>query len=322
MFRRLASRHEGRILTCKQYTDKTGVIILQLAESIHRRLIILSIVGVLCCAPVRVPASGGTPHVFDKLLARLASDGFDGQLLQRYYSATDVAFESDAMALFFRHRESRLNYDQFLAESAMRSAGNYMEKHADALSRAEASFNVDKEIITAVILVETRLGTFLGNRSTLNILSSMASLADPVKRDMFWRTIHKKTSMSRKDYQVKAKRKSKWAYGELKAFLTYVEREKIANPSAINGSYSGAMGIAQFMPSNILTLGIDGDNDGTVNLFTHADAIHSIANYLQHYGWRLGISEEKARKVLLRYNHSRYYVDTLMKIFKKLKGRT
>ena len=92
------------------------------------------------------------------------------------------------------------------------------------------------------------------------------------------------------------------------------------DPVGINGSYAGAMGIAQFMPSNIITLAQDGNQDGRIDLFTHDDAIASIANYLKHYGWYPGIDGEKAYKVLYRYNHSKYYVDTLLKIAGLLKS--
>ena len=74
------------------------------------------------------------------------------------------------------------------------------------------------------------------------------------------------------------------------------------------------MGISQFMPSNILLFGQDGDQDGTVDLFVHADAIMSIAKYLKNYGWYPGIDREKAGKVVFHYNHSQYYVDAVLKI--------
>ncbi|MEZ4604946.1 MAG: lytic murein transglycosylase [Desulfobacterales bacterium] len=88
----------------------------------------------------------------------------------------------------------------------------------------------------------------------------------------------------------------------------------------IIGSYAGAMGFAQFMPSNILILAEDGNDDGSINLFHHEDAIASIANYLKHYGWQPGMTREDAGKVVYHYNHSSYYVDTVLKIAEKLKS--
>ena len=59
--------------------------------------------------------------------------------------------------------------------------------------------------------------------------------------------------------------------------------------------------------------------DATVG-HLHADAIFSIASYLKHYGWKPGISREKAYKVVYHYNHSKYYVNTVLDIADKLKG--
>ena len=82
----------------------------------------------------------------------------------------------------------------------------------------------------------------------------------------------------------------------------------------VTGSYAGAMGISQFMPSNALKLARDGNGDGRTDLFDHADAISSVASYLKHYGWRPDQSEKQAYKVLLRYNYSRYYANTILKV--------
>ena len=101
--------------------------------------------------------------------------------------------------------------------------------------------------------------------------------------------------------------------------MQYTEREKI-DPSHVRGSYAGALGISQFMPSNILIFAEDGDNDGRIDLFTHADAIASVANYLKRHGWHPGIGKEKAYKVVWSYNHSNYYVDIIFKISDLLKG--
>ncbi|MEW6076831.1 MAG: lytic murein transglycosylase [Thermodesulfobacteriota bacterium] len=259
------------------------------------------------------------PDAFAALRQHLVKDGFTREALNQCYENPRVVFETTAVGRFFLHQESTLNYGQFLTPESIQKARQYMAQQREWLDKAEAEYQVDKEIITAILLVETKLGTFVGRISTLNILSSMAALSDPDVREMLWQSLSDKTNMTREDYQKKADQKSRWAYAELTAFLTYVDREKIADPVDVPGSYAGAMGISQFMPSNILKLGVDGDKDGRINLFTHADAIFSVANYLRHYGWKPGISPADARKALFAYNHSTYYVDTLMQIFNALK---
>jgi len=82
------------------------------------------------------------------------------------------------------------------------------------------------------------------------------------------------------------------------------------------------MGIAQFMPTNILAFAKDGDNNESINIFHHSDAITSIANFLKHYGWYPGIDGKKAYNVIYYYNHSRQYVDTILKVSALLKSKT
>lgn len=258
---------------------------------------------------------------FQTLQVRLIEDrdaNFTAEQIQRIYNNSGVYFDIKGVASYFQHKEHKLNYDQFLAPDAIEKATHYMRTHHAELLKAEIDYGVDREVITAIMLVETRLGTYVGNRPVLAILSTMAALEDPGIRDRFWDKIPTENRISRAEYEKKAAQKSAWAFKELKAFIRYVEKEGM-DPYDISGSYAGALGIAQFMPSNILILGEDGNQDGSVNLFHHADAIASIANYLRNYGWKPGISREEAEKVVYHYNHSSYYVKTVLNIAEKLK---
>jgi membrane-bound lytic murein transglycosylase B len=258
---------------------------------------------------------------FESLQKRLITDGLDEDRIADLYKRPEVYFETKGVSRFLVHREASLNYNQFTSKKSIRSALKYMEQHQKILEKTEKTYGVDKEIITAVILVETRLGVMLGGPSVLNTLSTMAALADPDVRDMFWRKVSKSTRLNRKQFEKWVKRKSTWAYKELKAFLSYTVKENM-DPATVSGSYSGAMGIAQFMPTNILVFAKDGDNNGSTDIFNHSDAITSIANYLKHYGWYPGIDGKKAYKVIYYYNHSRQYVDTILKVSALLKSQT
>jgi len=256
---------------------------------------------------------------FRPLQQMLVKDGFDGTAISSLFRNPAVYFDIANISRFFSHRESRLNYDQFITDSSISKARRYMETYGTDLERTEKTYGVDREIITAIILVETQLGTIVGNRPVINSLSSLASLLDPVVREQVWTEISNPINLSKEDFDAWAARKSKWAYGELKSFLQYAQREAI-NPTDINGSIAGALGIAQFMPSNIIAFAKDGDSDGRVDLFNHADAIASIASYLKHYGWKPGIGPKKAYDVVFHYNRSSYYVNTILEIVARLKG--
>ncbi len=259
------------------------------------------------------------PDYFTALQKRLIADDFNADLINDIFDSSAITFDIDGISAYFRHRESTLNYDQFLSAKSLRSARNYMETHKEALASAEKEYGVDKSVITAVMLVETRLGTYVGNRSVINTLATMAALTDDDVRERFWRNLPEDVDITREKFEKKADQKSQWAYRELKAFIEYVDSENF-NPHDIQGSYAGAMGIAQFMPSNVLLFAEDGNGDGRINLFDHGDAIASIANYLKHYGWKPGLSREEAGDVIYHYNHSKYYVNIVLKIADKLKG--
>jgi membrane-bound lytic murein transglycosylase B len=288
----------------------------------RRSRLILSSHLILLAIFLAVPTAAVTEsndNLFESLQERLINDGFDKTWIMETYSRPEVYFETKGISLFLMHRESTLNYDQFASRDSIRKAREYMHTYKGELSRAKKTFGVDSEVITAIILVETRLGTYTGRRSVLNSLSTMAALADPVVRNIFWEQVAPISRLNREDYDKWTQRKSKWAYDELKAFLSYTIRERM-KPSDISGSYAGALGISQFMPSNVLSFAKDGDRDGRIDLFSHADAIMSVASYLNHYGWRPGINSEQAYKVIYNYNRSKYYVNTVLKIAEILKG--
>lgn len=257
---------------------------------------------------------------FSTLQKRLVKDGFIEKGIKALYKKPQVSFDTRGVSLYFVHTESKLNYDQFLDQKNIKKARAYMKKYKKELAFAQTTYGVDKEVITGIALVETRLGTYVGKRMVINILSSMSALSDKKVREKLWKDIRDETELTKKKFEQKAAKKAGWAYKELKAFLNYTTKENI-NPLKINGSYAGAMGICQFMPSNILPLAKDGNGDGKINLFDHADAVASIANYLKRYGWKPGLTQKQAFNAVYRYNHSKYYVNTVLKIAKALKAK-
>ena len=150
--------------------------------------------------------------------------------------------------------------DIFLTSKRISAGKAFMEKHADLLAAAEKEYGVSKEIIAAIIGVETFYGTRQGGYRVLDSLSTLAF--DYPKRPLFWR--------------------------ELKAFFSLAEKEGL-DPATIKGSYAGAMGYGQFIPTSYLAYAVDGDGDGKRDLWGNpADAIFSVANYFKRHGWKSG----------------------------------
>ncbi|MFH1974668.1 MAG: lytic murein transglycosylase [Pseudomonadota bacterium] len=257
-------------------------------------------------------------NYFGTLQEKLVSEGFEREKIVQIYQSPQVFFDTKGVSLFFVHREASLNYSQFPTQLSLVGAKIYLKRYEAEFSNAEEIYGVDREVITAIILVETKFGQSLGKRQVINTLSTMASLLDADVRKKFWEEISGSTTLSFDAFEKKALKKSGWAYRELKALLMYTEKEEM-DIFNITGSYAGAMGIPQFMPSNISRYAADGNMDGRIDLFEHADAIASVANFLKKSGWHRGINEEKAKKVIRQYNPSSYYIDTILKVAQMLK---
>ena len=290
-----------------------------LALKLTRAAVILGLALLTVFANSSRPAAQEKPDYFAVVQQRLITDGFSPEAVAQLYGRPEVFLEADGVSRFFVHSEAKLNYDQFTTPESIQKARAYMREYRVSLDSAEKAYGVDPRVITAILLVESRLGTVSGSRSCLNILSTLAALSDPEMRETFWRIIPDDRRISRTHYDERVQKRAEWGYRELKALLRYAEREKI-DPAGITGSYAGAVGFAQFMPTSIMAYAQDGDMDGGIDLRNHADAIASIANYLKRHGWQPAISREKAEKAVHSYNPSSYYVNAILKIADLLKG--
>jgi len=160
----------------------------------------------------------------------------------------------------------------------------------------------------------------VGRKSAFNTLASMARCSDLniIRPYLSGNAL----SPRHEDFaRRKIGEKSNWAYRELKALIVYAGKAGL-DPLQIPGSFYGAIGICQFMPSHATNFGVDADKDGRVDLFSRPDAFHSMANYLKGHGWKARMSREKKFKVIRAYNASNTYAHTVLAVADKLTVRT
>jgi len=147
----------------------------------------------------------------------------------------------------------------FIEPKRIKNGKLFIKKNLETLERAEAQFGVPKEVITAILGVETRYGKIMGSFRVLDALSTLSF-----------------------DYP----RRSNFFSQEL-INLLLLARENDLDIFKLKGSYAGAMGYGQFIPSSYRAYAVDFDNDGSVDLLNSVeDAIGSIANYLFQHGWK------------------------------------
>ena len=187
--------------------------------------------------------------------------GIDRDLLNSWLQ--DATIDQTILQIMKRPAE-RLPWhkyrSRFLNRNSIQQGKKYLVKHFDSFIRAEREFGVPSEVVAAIIGVETRYGAVTGRRRVLDSLVTL-SLEYP--------------------------RRSKFFLTQLKEFLT-LSHSGTVNPLETKGSYAGAIGIPQFMPTSYQHYAIDFDGDGYINLVdSSVDAIGSVAHYLKHHGWRV-----------------------------------
>ena len=149
----------------------------------------------------------------------------------------------------------------FLGDKRIKSGKKFMQKYKTELASAEKIYGVPAEIIGAIIGVETYYG---GNKGHFSVLDALYTLGFHYpKRETFFR----------------------------KEFVEYLKLAEEQNwpLRKIKGSYAGAMGFGQFMPSSYRNYGVDFSGDGNIDMLNNPiDAIGSVANYLAEHGWQAG----------------------------------
>lgn len=189
------------------------------------------------------------------------SESIDREWLEQLFSQAE--YSQSVIDAISRPAERTLNWAEyqkiFLTDSRVERGAEFWIENADVLAEAEEEFGVPAEIILAIIGVETFYGRYTGGYRVIDSLSTLAFDYPP--RGQFFR-------------------------GELRSLVLLAEKHQI-NPTELTGSYAGAMGLGQFIPSSYLAYSSDYDGDGFADLWSNpADAIWSVANYLAVHGWR------------------------------------
>ena len=175
----------------------------------------------------------------------------------------EVNKRQDILDLISRPAERVLVWHEykkiFITQSRIDGGKKFMVKYAEALNRAEQEYGVPAEVITSIIGVETFYG---GNKGRHRVIDALATLSF--------------------DYPPRAK----FFRGQLVEFLNLTNKEGL-NPLLPMGSYAGAMGYPQFIPTSYRDFAVDYDGDGFADIWTNpVDAIGSVANYFVAHGWQ------------------------------------
>ena len=176
------------------------------------------------------------------------------RLMDNQAPTTSVKPPSGPNGAWLRYRK------KFITPDNVQNGVVFWNQYEDALNRAWQVYGVPPEIIVGIIGVETRWGRVMGKTRILDALATLSF-----------------------NYP----RRAEYFSGELETFLL-VARDEQDDPLNLKGSFAGAMGYGQFMPSSYKQYAVDFSGDGHINLWDPVDAIGSVANYFKAHGWVKG----------------------------------
>lgn len=176
------------------------------------------------------------------------------RLMDNQAPTTSVKPPSGPNGAWLRYRK------KFITPDNVQNGVVFWNQYEDALNRAWQVYGVPPEIIVGIIGVETRWGRVMGKTRILDALATLSF-----------------------NYP----RRAEYFSGELETFLL-MARDEQDDPLNLKGSFAGAMGYGQFMPSSYKQYAVDFSGDGHINLWDPVDAIGSMANYFKAHGWVKG----------------------------------
>jgi len=236
----------------------------------HSRRLHAKCLALLSAALLVAPAAANTIDESAVRAARnafvadmVSTHGFDHATLTELMATAEI--KPNILAAMSKPAERTLEWHEyrkiFLTEERINAGVTFWREHEDSLRRISEEYSVAPEMIVAIIGVETFFGRITGKHRVLDALSTLAFAYPP---------------------------RAKFFRGELEQFLL-LTREEGVEPTAALGSYAGAMGAPQFIPSSYRAYAVDASKDGKRDLWSNwTDVIGSVANYFGRHGWRDG----------------------------------
>jgi membrane-bound lytic murein transglycosylase B len=254
------------------------------------RLILIVLLLLATGSSVWAAIDSSYQEKLEVLLQRLQERGFSEEELLRSFSDSRVALYPEIL----ERRGKGLNYRtrQFglFTKKSVKEGRVVLQANRSLLQRIEATYGVDREVLVAILRVETNFGRAKGRHPIFNSLLTLTLIEN---------------------------RRSAWAEGELEQLLL-LSREQDRDPLSIKGSWAGAFGLPQFIPSSYRKYGADGNRDGRIDLDNLSDSFASIANYLKAFGWDRQ-DPAKRKEAVYSYNHCDNYVRAVFDYARALK---
>ncbi len=266
----------------------------------------------------------GQTHL-SRAVQRARALGVDSAFLAGVVQAPGTAFDEKYVRVNVTNYASKPDYSFNLTPQSVEKVRAFLTKHDSLLRRADSIYGVPREVIASLLWVESKHGVVLGKNHVVSVYLStlLASDSEFVAKNTASVMTSQKIDSTKIDsvraaILKRAERKVRWSAEQLKA-LQEIHRRRTMNVHTLQGSWAGAFGMPQFIPSSYLSWAADGNNDGIIDLNDLNDAVVSVANYLRKNGW--GSAESQQRAAVHHYNNSNAYVDCVLTLAAKVSGQ-
>lgn len=211
-----------------------------------------------------------------------------------------------------------------VTEEGVKNVREFLAKNEKVFAQAEKDHGVSRNVIASLLWIETRHGQ---NQGSFHVASSYAHLLQADRADVL---VHlqakatdynaKVTKKQRQEIKKRTKTKGEWALKELRAVEKIYKRDgKLA--MNLRGSFSGAFGMPQFLPSSYNEYARASQKKKVPDLYKSSDAIYSVGHYLKKHGWK-STKNKTHLKALMKYNNSRDYAEAILKLADRSKLKT
>jgi len=245
---------------------------------------------------VLIVSSQSGDNILDAIRSDAEEKGIPKSYLENTFSHKGIQTHDKIVERFARpyEKQSWTNYRKlFITDSRIKKGTHFYTEHQETLSAIAKNIKVDPFLILSIVGVESNYGRHQGEFTVFNALYTQIA---------------------------KMPRRAKWAKKELIEFLIYCYNDNIP-PHSIKGSYAGAFGYGQFIPSSFNTYAADGDGDGIRKPYEWSDVFASVGNYLAKNGYPVNnpSDQEKVYQSVFAYNHSDNYVKAVLELRDELK---
>lgn len=282
-------------------------------------LILFCLPGISQTQTITVTSTPDVAYLKKKLKEKKFSKRFIDSILSTYEPDSFASAVRLNMLGFLNPPQHRV----LVTDEGLQKAEEFIDKNKKAFSRVERRDHVPATVIASLLWIETKHGQITGRFHVLSAFAHLVQVTRPdVVKELTDLAIEVEKSKDRptdklaKMMRNRTKRKANWAMDQLKALEKLYKKDK-KMAEELKGSFAGAFGIPQFIPSSYWTYAKPLKMGKVADLYNPDDAISSVGNYLKKEGWHPKIRKRQL-KSLMHYNNSQDYAEAILELSDKI----